>query len=618
MNPLQIFLQIMMVIEKNIKRLLTSKISASLILFGPLLLIAIIGLAFQTSDYYGIKIGVYAAQYDNVTTKILDAMTKNKFEVQKTLSSDECISKAKDSQVHLCILFPEDYSKGRLEFYVDYSRINLVYVLINKISESVTSLSSQISLSMTQELLDMMDSTSGQIGESLQGVQSMTDDARMLAVKLDSLKSKLESTNIQTDYVTLNKINDRNSDLNKNIAETKTGIRDMKDKAVSLRDKLQPISDNMDNILNNMDESLSVMNCTAHNSEDLTAYLDQDDFAERLLNSPDSTCSLIFTFKHNLESQRSDMQSGISDLNDLIEKSDTIESQITDMESSVRYDSQNAAYSLTEFNEAKNNLTNELEAMSVSTNESILTLENMNEKITLISQGFNKINSLDAENVVRPIQTSIKSLVAKKQNTLEILFPALILIVLMFVSILLGNVLIMREKMSKAYFRNRIIPAHDYISIAGTYITSWIISILQSSIIILIGIIAFNINLEFNISSILIIISLASIIFTSIGIIIGYAASSEETSTLTSIVLAVILLLFSNILIPVESMSRIAGMIAEYTPFSMAEAILRKNMLFGATSQLTSGSLFIILLVQCALLLVLAYLAHIKFFNKKR
>lgn len=617
MNPFDIFLQIMMVVEKNIKRLLTSKISASLILFGPLLLIAIIGLAFQTSDYYGIKVGVYASQYDNVTTNIIDAMTKNNFEVQKTLSSDECISKAKDSQVHLCILFPEDYSSRRLEFYVDYSRINLVYVLVNKISESVTSLSSQISLSMTQELLDMMDSTSGQIGESLQGVQSMTSDAKLLSEKLELLKSRLESTNIQTNYTTLNEINDRNSELNKDIGEAKTEIRDMRESAISLRDKLQPVSESMDKILVNMDESMIVMNCSGYNSEDLTEYLDKDNFAERLLNTNNPTCSLIFTFKHNLESQSEDLRSGIADLNELIDKSESIESRIQDVESSARYDSQNAAYSLEEFNDAKNNLTNEIDAMAISTSESILTLENMNSKITAISQGFNQLDSINAENVVKPIRTSIKSLVAKKQNTLEIMFPALILIVLMFVSILLGNVLIMREKMSKAYFRNRIVPVHSYISIAGTYITSLIVSIVQSSIIILIGVTLFDIQLEFSILSIFMLISLASIIFTSIGIIIGYAASSEETSTLTSIILAVILLLFSNILIPVESMSRIAGMIAKYTPFSIAEAILRKNMLFGATSQLTSGSLLIILLVQCALLFALVYFSHIKFFNKK-
>ena len=72
---------IYLVIEKNIKRLLSSKISASMILFGPLVMIMLIGLAFQSSGFFGIKVGVHADSYGQISDKIIETMEQNKFEV---------------------------------------------------------------------------------------------------------------------------------------------------------------------------------------------------------------------------------------------------------------------------------------------------------------------------------------------------------------------------------------------------------------------------------------------------------------------------------------------------------------------------------------------------------
>jgi len=617
MNPFQIMSQLFMVVEKNIKRLMSSKVSASVIILGPLLMIAIIGVAFQSSDYYGIKVGVYAKNYDDIANKIIDAMSKNHFEVQKTNSSDECINKAKNADVHLCIIFPEDYNTGRLEFYVDYSRVNLVYVLISRISDSITSLSSQISVGMTQDILNSVDTTAEQLGNSEDIISNMTGNAKMMVSKMNSIRDQLIHTNIDTGSGTLTSINNQNSQLNQNIAQAKTELSTMKTDAVTVRDKLTPAVSSIDLILVNMNKSQATMGCTDNNSVDLTPYITDNSFATRLAGTPNPACALIYTFKSNLGSQESDLKNGLDALNQMISDADNMQSQISSMETNVRSDSKNAVSNLASIQATKVNLTIELDQMSKQANDSIKTLEAISSSISSMNQGFDKMGVLDAQNVIRPIKTTIKSLVAKKQNTLDVLFPALILMVVMFVSILLGNVLIMREKMSKAYFRNRILPAKNYIFILGTYLTSLIIALIQAIIIIIIGITIFHTNLEFNLTIITLTIILASVLFTSIGMVIGYITNSEETSTLVAIIIAIIFLLFSNILIPIESMSRIAGIIAGYTPFSMTEVILRRAMIFGTDASTITGSVVIALIIESVLLLVAVYLSHVKFFNRK-
>ena len=618
MNPLQAFSQLLIVIEKNIKRLLSSKVSASVIIFGPLLMIAIIGVAFQSSDYYGIKVGVYATHYDDIANKIIDGMKKNNFQVQKMVNSTDCIDQAKNTRVHMCMIFPDDYSTGTLQFYVDYSRMNLVYILVNKISESISSLSSQMSLGMTQDLLDTIDNTSNQLSDSTSLIANMTNNAKGMVTRMDAMKAQLDSTNIDTSPGAIADINNRNSQLNKNIAQAKSELSTMKSDAAAARDKLTPMISNIDIILTNMNQSQTALGCDNHNSNDLTSYLTDNSFASRLANTTNPACSLIYTFKSDLESQQSDLKSGLAGLNQLISDSDSMQSEISGMESNMRSGSSDAQSNLEALSTTKQQLATQLGQMSASANSSIKALDMISKNIALMNKGFSDIGVVDAQNVIRPIKTSIKSLVAKKENTLDLLFPALILIVMMFVSILLGNVLVMREKMSKAYFRNRILPAMDYVFIAGTYITSMIITMIQVVIIISIGVLIFHTNLSFNPQNIALMIILASILFTSIGMIVGYVANSEETSTLTAILIAIIFMLFSNVLIPIESMSMMAGAIAAYTPFSIIEVILRRAMIFDAGTNTITGLTITALIIESVVLLVGAYLAHIKFFNKRR
>jgi len=47
--------------KKNLKLLVRAKSSALVVVFAPLMIMLILGLAFNTSDKYGLTIGVYSA-----------------------------------------------------------------------------------------------------------------------------------------------------------------------------------------------------------------------------------------------------------------------------------------------------------------------------------------------------------------------------------------------------------------------------------------------------------------------------------------------------------------------------------------------------------------------------
>src|SRR3989338_8262289 len=121
--------KILAIIGKNFKLLTRTKSSALIIILGPLLLIMLIGAAFNTANVYGVRVGTYSSGYSTLSSSLIDELGKKKFTVEKIESQDACIESVKRGIVHVCAVFPADLSLksgGDIVFYVDNSRMNLV------------------------------------------------------------------------------------------------------------------------------------------------------------------------------------------------------------------------------------------------------------------------------------------------------------------------------------------------------------------------------------------------------------------------------------------------------------------------------------------------------------
>src|SRR3989344_4532318 len=149
--------KILNIITKNFKLLFRNKGSALIILLGPLFLILLIGTAFNTSSIYGIKIGVYATTYTPLAENLLQELGKKQFLVLKQSSQDECLEKLKAGDIHICSIFPNNLAinqESKIIFYVDPSRINLVYLVIEGTSSKVETKSEEISRQLTKNILE--------------------------------------------------------------------------------------------------------------------------------------------------------------------------------------------------------------------------------------------------------------------------------------------------------------------------------------------------------------------------------------------------------------------------------------------------------------------------------
>jgi ABC-type polysaccharide/polyol phosphate export permease len=92
------------------------------------------------------------------------------------------------------------------------------------------------------------------------------------------------------------------------------------------------------------------------------------------------------------------------------------------------------------------------------------------------------------------------------------------------------------------------------------------------------------------------------------GFIIGHLSKSEEGATMASISVSCLLLLFSGIILPMESLPVGIRDIARINPFVLAEDSLRKLMLFNMKLELIADNIYALLAFIFVFILVMLVL----------
>ena len=507
------------VIKKNFKILIRSKSSALIILFGPLLLILLVGTAFNTSAFYDIKVGSYSSSYNELSDSILQKLEQDQYKVLRTNSEEECVHGVKTGAYHLCIVVPADLQisdavENTIGIYVDQSRLNLVYAVKGAILNRVGESSREISESLTTVIVEELESSKNKIKE----------DAGILTGLKTS--NELFTSNIQ-------RIETELAGIDLSLTSTATGDILNKTKDLKAQLAVAQITDTR----------------TIGEIEDLTKLL----------------------------KEQLDTLSGASKL-------------ISDIVPQIKENAIAESSRLVELERTANRIVSNVEAIAVK----------------------------DVETLVSPIKTSVNAVTAEKTHV-NYLFPTLIMMVVMFVSLLLSSLTVIREKVSRAYFRNYISPTKAALFIVATYLTNILIIIMQLAIVL-----AVMLFIQPELSETLLEMGVAVLVITSsfilLGMIVGYLFNSEETSTIGAVSLGTILLFFSNTIIPLEALSSSIQKIVDFNMFVVSDTILRNIIIFevGLKESLPEIKILLIHIAAFSVIIAAIYNISSKMFNIRK
>lgn len=447
--------------KKNFLMFFRSKISAIIILLIPLIIVLAAGFAFNSSGLSNVHVGVSSNTSSNLTQKIISGFKENGFLVKDYSSKIDCMNAVKTNEVQICSFFSKDASKNSsrdsVEFYVDYSKINLADALVNNVENTVHNESVTTGKFFVQDLINLIDSA-----------------------KTNLPKSKTEFESVSSQIY-------QNSN--------------------SIRGITVPVSQ-FDTAINYIKSAKS-----SSNSSDVTSSLDD---ALNILSTIKSSNQQISSVIKNLHSS----QDGISQ----------------------------------EINSGIANLTQ-------------------------VISNIQSQNITSAENIISPIKTSVKPL-NSNTNSRNYLIPILIALIALFGSILLSSTFVLKEKKTLAHFRNFMTPTKEMVFIFAIFLTCLAILVFQFLLVFL-GM-RYIIGMQIPITLELVVaLFLALSAFIFIGTFIGYAFRSEESVIFASMTAASAFLFFSNIILPLESLS--GGLIgwSFLNPLILLDSSLKKVLLFN-------------------------------------
>ena len=565
---------IIIIVTKNTKVLLRTKTSTLLIILGPLLLIFLAGIAFDNTNPYSVKIGTYSAAYNTLTESFVDKLHEKQFKTNAYNSEENCIDAIKEGEIHACIVFAPDFKpalaqSNEITFYLDYSKLNLAWTITSIINEQIAQRSKELSTNLTTEIIRALDFTKQQINKRKQSVATLTSQNDEASKRIYDITSQLEELDLSLDP---NQAGLTNLTLQKN--------------------RIQHWAENSVNI----GESAT---------QQALQYIGTiDDLIQASAASPD--------LKNNIHEY---LKTTVNDIGTLKERMTTTKNLLT--QESNDYD--------TVMNSIINKITTTKTKIDAASNARQLTIQQLSTIRTMLDKALISILELqkslnemektvgtikvtDPGSIAQPITTTIKP-VATEKSYLNYLFPTLIALVIMYTALLLTPILILLERNSPVTLRNFLTPTTDTIFLTSTFVTSALLLTVQLLTILIAATIFFSSQILASLFITLIICLLTIIFFTLSGMIIGYIFSTEETAILASTFLSTGFLLFSDVILPLESMSPWLGWLAHYNPFVVTSALLRKTIVLNATIG-TFWQELLTIIIYCAIATALTIFAH--------
>ncbi|MBI2669255.1 ABC transporter permease [Candidatus Woesearchaeota archaeon] len=532
--------------KKNLQLLLRAKSSALIVVFAPLLTILILGLSFNNSAKYGINIGVYAPVFSPDVEAFVSTLQEGEFKIVKYEANiEECIEDLKQGFVHSCISLPESLSvesnrPKEITFYVDPSRVNLVWMVEETVKNKFNLKSQQLSEELAQDMLSRLQQTKTGLAEEKATVASAKDKSSTAAGSTNAIKSGLSSVDVAPPTTTydLTALTTFKENLAGRLTEGKSKISAARG----------ALSDS--NVSSTAKTKISSF-LTQAEAELIAA---EESFAN---NTGEGSFAAVSTLVESLNTDLTSAKAKLAAAGEKVASAGTgLDGVQTSLQETLKL----------------------LESAQNNANSMLSTLEA--QKVT------------DATVLSSPLITKVERVAAGK-TYLNYLFSGLLVLVIMFSSLLLGTTLVMMEKNSPAFLRNFFVPIQKVTFILSTYLTTLVLIVVQLAIILGIALIFLPQSYVALPLSGLILFFAASV-FTFIGMLIGYVFVSEETGVLASISAGSMMLFVSGLILPLESMSASLRNVIAFNPFVIAERLIREVVIFDASIKVLWQDLLIL------------------------
>lgn len=221
---------------------------------------------------------------------------------------------------------------------------------------------------------------------------------------------------------------------------------------------------------------------------------------------------------------------------------------------------------------------------------------NLISEINLTKGILGDVRNKSPAAIAAPIKLE-REQVFKDMSYLDFLMPAIVSIVLMFISFLLSSITIVQERTKKTLLRTLLTPLSLEEFIFAKTLALILIAMLQGIILVIVAFLFYGILIPASQLGLLFLVILVySAAFIGIGMAVATFAESENTAMLSSLVLSIPMLFLCGIFFPFETMPQLMVKIGSALPITMGIRALDSVLIYQEGFGALSGYLLPLLL----------------------
>jgi len=542
--------------EANLKGFVRNWRSVFLLIIVPLILISVIFLAFNPIGIQKTRIGL-VSHTDKLSVDELKPYVQSFLIMKEFQTIDDCFVDLKRYNQYVCLEAYENKSII-LNLYFDNTRTPVIWEILARLKGTIEYLQKDKTKQIAEEFLGEFGSTRDRI---------------------DNYKRDLNETHQKIEFY---------------LEEVEATIEKLEGAQINLQDKLTEMDDTIEKVDN-------VKDIVKSENDYMFNYVD-DKLGDIENTADDAPTSENYELNSDINSIESDARSSQTRLRSFYSYTNTLMDDIDDRIDEFKEESSQGRQFMTNINTHLNNLDilkEDLELYKDKIQLAILEIE-------AIEQDFLAVQGVDAETIANPIvlanypvyvpevdndiverfskdeeETQIEKVVRGfSMINLQTIFPMLLMLITIFLSLLVSSFLCLSEINSKAYQRIGLIPKSFLPEFLAVYLSSLIIIMIPILCVMLLGNFMFVINILGNFAIISLLMFLTMSVFILFGMGLAYLIKKESTTLLISTFVLVFLMFFSGFLMPIERMTTTAAAIANHFPGSLAMSAFSKAVFY--------------------------------------
>ncbi|RME31439.1 hypothetical protein D6789_02745, partial [Candidatus Woesearchaeota archaeon] len=449
----------------------------------------------------------------------------------------DCTERVRTGEIHSCVLFDPDFrvkqnGTNHVTFVVDNSRVNLVYQVIDALGKEFNLQSSAITRALTDDLLERLLLVQREVVAQIALADSVDADHAAVLSRLHESEDALKRVDLDIGFADLREVRSRVQTLSALVIEMDQAAED------AIQDTIDVIDDVKER-------------CTACSNATI-AYLESEQ--EVLENATEQ-----------LDALAAGAPTAVAEVGKIVD--DAAQAML---KAKNRFDE--VARASTDIQDALAMSGERLTLASLKLSQLRGTLRNINDALQ-------KPLGLHSGSVSAPITTTIEPLSEESQLTFT--YPAILMLVIMFLGLMLSSSLIVKDKTSTAAFRNFTTATRDEYHVFLSFVTTFLVLFVQCLIVLVITWFFVDTSFFDNFGATLLILLLGITLFSFLGMIIGYLAGTQEASMLAALSVGTVLLFVSNLVLPIEQFAPIVQLIAGFNPYVLLSELLKQSVLFG-------------------------------------